>query len=465
MPERNVLPKPLQDPHPPLWVTVTSPGTEVDAADRGIGCLGVAAAGYDEQERRTREYHRRIQLCDPVSSVVNDQVTTLNFMYCHEERATALSTGQRMFGLFGVTNAHLLWTREAYPTRGLPDAREPRAQARHPGAPCRTARRGSGRDRDRRSRRHRRRDQAVGVDRRRRAQLHPQRAGDDPAAGGARQPPPVRGRGDAPIREPEAGHPPPHRRLATDVLVGTAPVEPLAERAVRVERFAGETVELPDATVVLAHFELPYAVREILLPPSLHPNTPPILTVLAWRCPESPWGAFSLAQLRVGCRSGVRTRGLLLGAAIDNPDAAAALAAGGARTRPADVRLRRGYDASSVEVAFRDPAGPIPALRLRLARPRPARARRRPVLRDADPGRDRPRAPARAVRARLRRGPLGARPAPPRPARRDRWGDARAFPRGPVAASVTAATIVLRPVRFVCRADVTGFEGTEPVDA
>jgi alkanesulfonate monooxygenase SsuD/methylene tetrahydromethanopterin reductase-like flavin-dependent oxidoreductase (luciferase family) len=117
MPERSVLPKPLQDPHPPLWVTVTSPGTEVDAADRGIGCLGVAAAGYDEQERRTREYHRRIQLCDPVSSVVNDQVTTLNFLYCHEDRATALSTGQRMFGLFGVTNAHLLWTREAYPTR------------------------------------------------------------------------------------------------------------------------------------------------------------------------------------------------------------------------------------------------------------------------------------------------------------------------------------------------------------
>ncbi len=117
MPERNVLPKPVQDPHPPLWVTVTSPGTELDAADRGIGCLGVAAAGYDEQERRTREYHRRIQQCDPVSSVVNDLVTTLNFLYCHEDRATALSTGQRMFGLFGVTNAHLLWTREAYPTR------------------------------------------------------------------------------------------------------------------------------------------------------------------------------------------------------------------------------------------------------------------------------------------------------------------------------------------------------------
>jgi len=116
MPERNVLPKPLQKPHPPMWVTVTSPGTELDAAERGLGCLGVAAAGYAEQERRTREYHRRIQSCDPVSSVVNDQVTTLNFLYCHEDPAEAARTGMGMVGLFGLANSHLLWTREAYPT-------------------------------------------------------------------------------------------------------------------------------------------------------------------------------------------------------------------------------------------------------------------------------------------------------------------------------------------------------------
>jgi hypothetical protein len=77
----------------------------------------VAAAGYAEQERRTTEYHRRIQSCDPVSSVVNDQVTTLNFLYCHEDGDRAARTGMAMVGLFGLTNSHLLWTREAYPTR------------------------------------------------------------------------------------------------------------------------------------------------------------------------------------------------------------------------------------------------------------------------------------------------------------------------------------------------------------
>jgi alkanesulfonate monooxygenase SsuD/methylene tetrahydromethanopterin reductase-like flavin-dependent oxidoreductase (luciferase family) len=117
MPERNVLPKPVQKPHPPMWVTVTSPGTELDAAERGLGCLGVAATSYAEQERRTNEYHRRIQACDPVGAAVNDQVTTLNFLYCHPDADEAAATGMRMVSLFGLSNAHLLWTREAYPTR------------------------------------------------------------------------------------------------------------------------------------------------------------------------------------------------------------------------------------------------------------------------------------------------------------------------------------------------------------
>ncbi len=117
MPERNVLPKPVQKPHPPLWVTVTSPGTELDAADRGLGCLGVAAAGYAEQERRTKEYFHRIESCNPVSSVVTKEVTTLNFLYCHEDPAIAAKVGMGMVGTFGLANSHLLWTREAYPTR------------------------------------------------------------------------------------------------------------------------------------------------------------------------------------------------------------------------------------------------------------------------------------------------------------------------------------------------------------
>ena len=120
MPERNVLPKPLQQPHPPMWVTVTTPGTELDAADRGLGSLGVSAVSYGEQERRTAEYHRRVQQCDPVVLVVNDQVHTQNFLFCHEDARTAARVGLPMVMGFNALNAHLYWTREAYPTWAYP---------------------------------------------------------------------------------------------------------------------------------------------------------------------------------------------------------------------------------------------------------------------------------------------------------------------------------------------------------
>jgi alkanesulfonate monooxygenase SsuD/methylene tetrahydromethanopterin reductase-like flavin-dependent oxidoreductase (luciferase family) len=147
MPERAVLPKPYQQPHPPLWVTVTSPGTELDAAARGLGCLGVATASYAEQERRTKAYHQVIQSCDPVSEIVNDQVATLNFMFCNEELERATTRGMHMLGTFGMLNAHLLFTREAYPTRayqslgnlvpsGGGDSGDPSAGARIPEGIC-----------------------------------------------------------------------------------------------------------------------------------------------------------------------------------------------------------------------------------------------------------------------------------------------------------------------------------------
>ena len=77
--------------------------------------------------------------CDPVSSVVNDTVATLNFLYCHEDARQAAATGMRMLGLFSFFNANLLPTREAYPTRAYQSlgalAPTPGAEAGSPGDP------------------------------------------------------------------------------------------------------------------------------------------------------------------------------------------------------------------------------------------------------------------------------------------------------------------------------------------
>jgi alkanesulfonate monooxygenase SsuD/methylene tetrahydromethanopterin reductase-like flavin-dependent oxidoreductase (luciferase family) len=121
MPQRAVLPKPYQQPHPPMWVAVTSPGTELDAADRGMGSLGLTFGGFQEQEKKIAEYRRRIKYCDPVGSFVNEQVNTVNFLFCHEDNEYGAKTGQRLAGTFNYLAEQLLAARQAYPTRSYPN--------------------------------------------------------------------------------------------------------------------------------------------------------------------------------------------------------------------------------------------------------------------------------------------------------------------------------------------------------
>jgi alkanesulfonate monooxygenase SsuD/methylene tetrahydromethanopterin reductase-like flavin-dependent oxidoreductase (luciferase family) len=122
IPERAILPKPVQQPHPPLWVAVTSPGTEWDAADRGIGCLWLGTDKLAQLEARTAEYRRRLQQCEPVGAV-NDNVFALNYLYCHEDAKRAVERGNKLLDGFNYLNRHLVFTREvfassAYQTRG-----------------------------------------------------------------------------------------------------------------------------------------------------------------------------------------------------------------------------------------------------------------------------------------------------------------------------------------------------------
>ena len=117
MPERAVLPKPLQKPHPPMWVAVTSPGTEFDAADRGMGALGLSFASFKDQEKKADAYRQRVRNCEPAGAFVNEQVAAVNFLYCHENDETGVKIGSRLVGTFGYLAAQLASAREAYPSR------------------------------------------------------------------------------------------------------------------------------------------------------------------------------------------------------------------------------------------------------------------------------------------------------------------------------------------------------------
>jgi alkanesulfonate monooxygenase SsuD/methylene tetrahydromethanopterin reductase-like flavin-dependent oxidoreductase (luciferase family) len=115
-PERNVLPKPYQDPHPPMWVAVTTPGTEMDAAERGLGCLGVSASSFKSQEATVKRYRQAIERCTPVGKRINSEVAAMNFMYCHEDRTRAAERGLQMVRQFNYLNTQQLWNREVFPT-------------------------------------------------------------------------------------------------------------------------------------------------------------------------------------------------------------------------------------------------------------------------------------------------------------------------------------------------------------
>ena len=120
MPQRTIVPKPFQKPHPPMWVAVTSPGTEIDAAERGMGSLGLTFGGFAEQEQKVKRYRQIIRNCEPVGEFVNESVSTVNFLFCHEDDAEGVKVGRRLTGTFNYLAAQLLAAREAYPTKSYP---------------------------------------------------------------------------------------------------------------------------------------------------------------------------------------------------------------------------------------------------------------------------------------------------------------------------------------------------------
>lgn len=116
MPPRNVLPKPRQKPHPPLWVAVQSPETAVQAGERGMGMLGVTLGAPVDYQQMVKDYRRAIRRCEPVGEFVNEQVNGVAFMYCGEDDAEAKVRGSMAAAQFGVRAAHLAGIGSIYPS-------------------------------------------------------------------------------------------------------------------------------------------------------------------------------------------------------------------------------------------------------------------------------------------------------------------------------------------------------------
>ncbi len=90
IPERDIIPKPLQDPHPPIWAAVTSPAPWEIAGRNGIGVLDLSD---DLPVRAIREqicaYKAALESARPVGRFINDQVGVSTIAHCAETREQA----------------------------------------------------------------------------------------------------------------------------------------------------------------------------------------------------------------------------------------------------------------------------------------------------------------------------------------------------------------------------------------
>ena len=107
MPARNVVPKPVQDPHPPLWMACSSREMIEVAARHGLGALCFAFTTPEEAEHWVDTYYETFKAeCEPLGHEVNPNVAMIAGFSCHEDAAVARERGEEGFAFFRFALGH-----------------------------------------------------------------------------------------------------------------------------------------------------------------------------------------------------------------------------------------------------------------------------------------------------------------------------------------------------------------------
>jgi alkanesulfonate monooxygenase SsuD/methylene tetrahydromethanopterin reductase-like flavin-dependent oxidoreductase (luciferase family) len=102
MPCRNVVPKPVQKPHPPMWIACTNRPTIEVAAQNGLGALAFSFVDPKDAEQWVRTYYGivRSEACVPLGHTVNPNIALVTSFSMHEDRGTAIRNGLEGFEFF-----------------------------------------------------------------------------------------------------------------------------------------------------------------------------------------------------------------------------------------------------------------------------------------------------------------------------------------------------------------------------
>lgn len=113
MPPRNVVPKPLQKPHPPVWVACTRPASVQMAAEKCLGALSFAYTGPGPLTERVNGYYKEFEESGvPVTPQINPNILAvggdLSMMVAKsdEQALDRLGKGGGFFS-FGIMHYYL----------------------------------------------------------------------------------------------------------------------------------------------------------------------------------------------------------------------------------------------------------------------------------------------------------------------------------------------------------------------
>jgi alkanesulfonate monooxygenase SsuD/methylene tetrahydromethanopterin reductase-like flavin-dependent oxidoreductase (luciferase family) len=107
MPPRNVVPKPTQKPHPPLWVACSRRETILLAAENGIGALTFAFIDPEEAVHWVNDYYATLEDKGvPIGKAVTAEVSCVTPMMCAPTEAEAIARGVEGGNFFGYSLGH-----------------------------------------------------------------------------------------------------------------------------------------------------------------------------------------------------------------------------------------------------------------------------------------------------------------------------------------------------------------------
>ncbi len=101
MPSRNVVPKPLQKPHPPMWLACSNRTSILQAARLGLGALTFSFVGPEQARQWVSDYYTAFETeCEPLGYSVNPNFAIACPFLCDRDGAKMEQIGAEAYGFF-----------------------------------------------------------------------------------------------------------------------------------------------------------------------------------------------------------------------------------------------------------------------------------------------------------------------------------------------------------------------------